>query len=96
MSSGHGAQIGARDEKGKSLSAAGWPNHLIKAVYDYYMYRLRLRTGEEIDFVHAEPCQSLEWVRLIDAESDGIEKSWTERGLEVHVADIVWVADSRS
>lgn len=81
------------------LVRAGWPGHLIKAAFDFYQYRLRLRTGEVIDFSYARPGASLEWARLDGVsmvEDDHTLDYFTERGVDVRVADIVWVGDASS
>lgn len=71
------------------LLAAGWPSALIKALFDEFGYRCRLRTGETVDFHSAEKL-SAGWARLNGAKGTGAVLT---RGLEVRVADIVWIAD---
>lgn len=80
-----------------------WPDVLLKACDDTFDYRLRLRTGEQIHFSNAEIVNH-EWVRL-KCDNDVIHSlahngmgedlsfHYFGRGLEVRVADIVWIAD---
>lgn len=93
------------DDSLKSISlneakalALGYPPSLAKAcVDDPWQYALKLRTGDIIEFSGANPINA-EWVCL------GIEPSPYEpkgnlpypapRGIDVRVADIVWVMDA--
>lgn len=87
------------------LGAAGWPPHLVKATYDPFVYALRLRTGEVIVFESAEPVCGDQWAYLkepvftesVNGRRSDEKKSSAfnfERGVEVRVADIVWVSDA--
>ena len=86
------------------LNADGWPHALIKALTDSFDYALRLRTGELVFFSDAVALNR-EWVRLEfgnlyghapdDINREAITNKFPlDRGLEVRVADIVWVADA--
>lgn len=66
------------------LDALGYPPALAKACSDPFFYQLKLRTGETIDFESAEPINS-EWVHIHDDHP---------RGMDVRVADIVFVIDA--
>lgn len=92
------------------LRALGWPNALMKAVYDPYRYACQLRTGVVVAFERAavldpQGCWvqlrsgELETmpavtVQLTTASENGTARLTFGRGLEVRVADIVWVADA--
>lgn len=92
----------------ESYSAAGWPPALIKAVHDDYDYALRLKDGSLIYFSRARPMgRNHEWVSLTFCDIHKFENyRWTtsfnhvfniggnDRGLEVRVSEIVWVADA--
>jgi hypothetical protein len=71
--------------------ALSYPPALVKACSDPFGYRLRLRTGEAIDFSQAKAIDR-EWVHL---DADGLRGIDVvgERGVNVRVADIVWVCD---
>lgn len=78
-----------------------WPDALIKACSDEFDYAMRLKTGECFRFRKAKAINN-EWVHL-----DGV-RLWQvgcmveednpnclfERGVDVHVTSIVWVADA--
>lgn len=84
--------------------AAQLPPSLLKAVGDPFMYALRLRTGEVIEFEcvtlhgtyatlhrrnHGSTCQCGE-----DAFRESELPFGCPRGLDVRIADIVWCADA--
>jgi hypothetical protein len=77
----------------RTLIYGGWPRHLVKAVFDHYSYRVKLRTGEVMDFEFAESSTRGDWVRLFGVAG---EEHWPERGVDVRVSDIVWIADASS
>ena len=77
----------------------GWPDALWKARCDPFSYVLRLRSGELWHFERAEVCVDPAFVHLKDVNY----ASWTnslqpgpmlfDRGVDVRIEDIVWVAD---
>ena len=87
---------GERAELMRLMHGSGWPRHLVRAVFDNHTFRVKLRTGETYDFDYAEAGVSLTWVRLFGCSGEGLKEHWTERGVDVRVADIVWIADLAS
>ena len=77
------------------MRESGWPPALVKAVRDNFSFALMLRDSSLIYFTHAERVPgSHEWVHLDDPEcSNGPVSLPFGRGLDVRVADIMWVAD---
>lgn len=69
----------------EELVYLGYPPALAKACFDFFSYRVCLRTGAEIDFESATPLVG-GWVRLNCEKYD--------RGIEVRVSDILWVVDA--
>lgn len=77
------------------------PAALGKAIDDPFDYALGLRTGQIVFFTSASLSKNRQWVHLDldnsfvhrDQEKGEIELPF-ERGLDVRVADIVWVADA--
>jgi hypothetical protein len=89
------------------LTQSGWPPALIKAVNDPYDYALRLKDGTLIFFEYAVPMGEYnEWVSIHfqDIHKGGEVWEWSfnhrfniggnDRGLQVRVSEIVWVADA--
>lgn len=80
-------------------ATAGMPPALTKACIDPFDYALRLRTGELIYFESASPMDG-PWVHIagvthvadVSGQRDG--GCDFERGLDIRIADIVWVADA--
>jgi hypothetical protein len=73
-----------------------YPPALQKACVDPFDYALKLRTGEIWTFESAKAV-SREWVCIVDFhENSGGQKPPFPfvRGVDVRVADIVWVADA--
>lgn len=79
------------DEQVMALREGASP-HLCKAVDDQWKYVCRLRTGELIVFESATVLGA-GWIRLQSCESEQVSEFWTSRGLDVRIADIVWVGD---
>ena len=75
-----------------------YPAALLKAHGDYFDYALRLRTGEVIRFMEARI--EGDWVHLTvspacdQPEFFGRLPYPMDRGLDVRIDDIVWVADA--
>lgn len=93
-------EITAPDGDDEDWHIPGLPDALAKACVDSFEYMLGLRTGQVIQFGSAEVSQDHKWVHLApsDFERDdpfmtGIEAPF-ERGIDVRVEDIVWVADA--
>lgn len=86
------------------LKSAGWPDALIKATFDSFEYALMLKTGAVLYFTDATPICDGSWVALtLDRVHCEVPDTWSsssvcvppffERGIEVRVSEIVWVAD---
>ena len=76
------------------LESFGWPDALIKACCDVFEFELQLRTGTVIRFSHARPVNR-EWVHIVlDDVDQKHSMSRCPRGIDVRVADIVYVADA--
>jgi hypothetical protein len=94
------AQQYAEWEAGRQrLRAAGWPEALVKALYDYFDYAARVRGLGVVRFREAEDLGH-GWVRLKDLfwtdddpASAGLPYSF-ERGVDVRVSDVMWCADA--
>jgi hypothetical protein len=77
-----------------------WPSVLTKAIIDEWMYMVKLKTGEMYAFERAHYVND-EFVRIDVSYLDepytehGLEqpKIFFDRGMEIRVSDIVWVAD---
>jgi hypothetical protein len=67
-----------------------WPLALIKATQDPYEYVLKLKDGDQISFTEAQYISD-DFVKLVSAKF-GSQKF--NRGLEIRVSEIVWVADA--
>lgn len=74
------------------LKSIGWPPALIKAINDDYAYLIKLKTGEKWSFSRAEYLSDTH-VR-IKPLLGGTDKIKFPRGIEISVADIVWIADA--
>ncbi|GEM_PF-6476477 len=76
------------------LAFYGWPDALIKACHDPFEYELQLRTGTVVRFVEARPINR-DWVHIEVGDRDQkCELSRFERGIDVRLSDIVYVADA--
>jgi hypothetical protein len=82
-------------EKLPDFARIHWPAHLRKATWDHYSYTLALKDGTLIEFEHANPIMSGEWVELHGAKISGLEAS-TGRGLQVRFSDITRILDHDS
>lgn len=74
----------------------GLPAALWKACCDSFDYAIKLRTGEVFRFTDAELIDP-EWVLIsgLDHYENMFPKEFNfERGLQVRLSDIVWVADA--
>jgi hypothetical protein len=77
-----------------------WPRALTKAASDYFTYALGLRNGTVIRFSEATPTAGGFWVWLKEPDilsGPGNVPSCGfsfDRGLEVRVEEIAWVADA--
>ena len=85
------------DKERERLAGLGWPPFLLKSVGDPFDYVAFVRGVGLVRFEYAEPV-SPEWVRLRphqyhDMQSPGLRYP-CPRGLEVRVADLVYVADA--
>ena len=84
----------------------GWSPMLVRALHDTWLFRLRLRTGEVVQFERAEAIDAGGWwVRLWGVsfvtqfpatDDDGWYWDFSQRGLDVRVSEIVWVSDAAS
>ena len=70
---------------------------LTKACFDPFDYALKLRTGEVIRF-HEARVINAEWIHIkVMPEDQTVEKRIpyiAERGMDIRIADIVWVMDA--
>ena len=94
-----------RSQRGdRQLERAGWPPALVKAVADPFDYACALRSGLVVFFAWAHPCKR-GWVHLAGIKGQSgpgvkVATAWTsdsftfERGIDVRLVDIVWVADA--
>jgi hypothetical protein len=77
----------------------GLPDALVKACSDPFDYAMGLRSGQVIRFFQAALSPDKQWVHLewhvnvSDEVMHGVPYSF-ERGLDVRVSDIMWVADA--
>jgi hypothetical protein len=73
----------------------GLPDALVKAVADPFQYALMLRDGTIIEFEGAAPPSATGWVLLNGPRV--VNRGYNaclERGIEVRLAEIAWVADA--
>lgn len=70
-----------------------YPTVLQKACEDSFDYVLKLRTGEIFRFAFAQVINR-EWVLIQNFWDNNPTDYPLPRGLEVRVADIVWIADA--
>lgn len=95
------------DEWTARLDALGIPDALSKAMGDPFVYALGLRNGQVIAFESARLSNDGLWVHLtpydgygLQVHSDGSCYPMTgvtmpfERGLDVRLSEIIWVADA--
>jgi hypothetical protein len=62
---------------------------------DYFVYLLRLSTGEVIRYAQASDCGN-GYIHLVDPQvlyPEGLSECQFDRGMEVRKDQIVWVAD---
>ncbi len=85
---------------GKYLEKINWPDALIKATTDEFYYALKTKNGETFVFKFAEYVND-NFVRLIFPKKDEWMTPHTlptsfpfDRGVELNVSDISWVADA--
>jgi len=91
------------------LLARGWPPALAKAGIDFFDYALGLRNGTVLRFNEARYIDQ-EWVHLsagCEPRYEGLEMLWPplgehrdmgplcfQRGIDVRLMEIAWVADA--
>jgi len=82
------------------LAKAGWPQALIKATQHSFQYAAGVRELGVVRFREAEVA-GVGWVRLLPEEQSGFTQEelpgFSEpcpRGVQVRVADIIWVVDA--
>lgn len=92
----------------QELSRMGWPDALVKATVDCWFYFALIRGCGVIPFTDARPTGGGAYALLGVAPDDMIDRSQfpalsrlhpavlLSRGLEVRVADVVWVVDQDS
>jgi hypothetical protein len=81
--------------RGRRWPTSDYPPALHKACCDPFEYAIRLRTGETWEFEQADPINR-DWVRIKFSpyrSKDGVAFRF-DRGVDVRVSDIVWVADA--
>lgn len=97
-----GTEIDATEIDAIEMDRQGWPPALIKAAQDTFRYHCGLRGGRMLCFEMAELLPN-GWVRLEVSPSEmGIgdthlrecDDAHLNRGVEIRVSEIVWVADS--
>lgn len=78
------------------LIKAGLPSALAKACIDYHDYMLGLRNGQIIIFKEAKHTIGSKYVHLIDCtlEVQDSDDQQFERGMDLLLSEIAWVADS--
>ena len=67
---------------------------LQKACDDEFMYAMKLRTGDVIEFTSAEILLGGIWIHLNNVEKNENQPFFAERGMDVRISDIVWVMDA--
>jgi hypothetical protein len=75
----------------------GLPPALIKAIEDHFDYALGLRNGQVIEFSEARLCRPfvfLDGVQASTIKALGYDRPNFERGLDVRISEIAWVADA--
>lgn len=81
------------------------PAALIKACCDEFTYAMRLRSGEVIQFNSASWAPGSQWVQIQQIGSVRPDRDIAlhrfssdamsfDRGMDVRISDIVWVADA--
>jgi len=93
-------KVAGEDEEFTWQTSKDVPAALAKAIEDEFDYALGLRNGVVIRFGHAKISEDGAWVHL-DTPTytsgswvmSGVEMPF-ERGLDVRLADVVWVADA--
>jgi len=87
------------EERRKLIQMVVGSNALAKACIDNcFDYAVKLRTGEVIRFTGAEIISN-EWIHLtldscLKQKTDYMVAYSAERGIDVRIADIVWVMDA--
>jgi len=70
------------------------PDALLKALMDPFSYALGLKDGSVIHF-HEAHIAGPGWIRLIsDDDKFSFHRCRCERGLEIRLSDIRWIADA--
>ncbi len=67
---------------------------LQKACDDPYMYAMKLRTGDVIEFTSAAILSGGIWIHLDGVEKNENQPFLADRGIDVRISDIVWVMDA--
>lgn len=85
----------------REYARLGWPSYLAKAAMDPFTYAMGLRTGAVLVFETARAITgSPEWVRILAiSEQTGLVSPTSypfsmDRGMDIRLSDIVWVADA--
>lgn len=87
---------GAEDDRTRTVREAHYPPALEKACCDPFEYVARLTTGEVLHFRSADPIDR-DWVHLkCGWLTDRGIFSMFDRGVDIRVDQIAWVADAPS
>jgi hypothetical protein len=95
-----GRQLGCQESQQHTAAACyGYPPALVKSCDDPFDYALGLRNGSVVRFERATPI-GRHWVHLDGVteyhphdQAQALDYNF-ERGLDVRVADICWIADA--
>jgi hypothetical protein len=86
----------------RDFCPSGIPSALWKSTYDPWIYFVKLRTGELLQFESATINDSGQWVHLSGVVHHGPFPNYPDdffsfgRGMDVRIADIVWCVDGDS
>lgn len=76
------------------IDKANWPPALIKAMHDPFYYQVKLLTGEEWYIESAQYLNDHYACLKILREWRGANIPQFDRGVEVRVSNIAWIADA--
>ena len=67
---------------------------LQKACDDEFMYALKLRSGDVIEFASATILTGGIWIHLNGVVTNKNQPFLADRGMDVRISDIIWVMDA--
>lgn len=87
-------KLSEEPDESRYLFAILGSHALAKSCEDPFMYALKLRTGEVIEYESAEVLANENWLKLKGIMQTNSQPFLADRGMDVRISDIVWVMDA--